>query len=41
MADKKAAFQMGINGRQAVEKEFNWTSEEAKYCRMFSDLLKA
>jgi glycosyltransferase involved in cell wall biosynthesis len=41
MADKKAAFQMGINGRHAVEKEFNWTSEEAKYCRMFSDLLKA
>jgi len=40
MADKKAAFQMGINGRQAVEKEFNWTSEEAKYCKMFSDLLK-
>jgi len=41
MADKKAAFQMGINGRRAVEKEFNWTSEEAKYCKMFSDLLKA
>jgi hypothetical protein len=32
---------MGINGRQAVEKEFNWTSEEVKYCGMFSDLLKA
>jgi glycosyltransferase involved in cell wall biosynthesis len=41
MADKKAAFQMGINGRHAVEKEFNWTSEEVKYCGMFSDLLKA
>ena len=41
MADKKAAFQMGINGRRAVEKEFNWSSEEAKYCKMFSDILNA
>ena len=41
MEDRKAAFQMGINGRRAVEKEFNWSSEEAKYCKMFSDILNA
>ena len=41
MEDRKAAFQMGINGRRAVEKEFNWNSEEAKYCKMFSDILNA
>jgi len=41
MTDRKAAFRMGMNGRRAVENEFNWTSEEAKYCQMFSDLLEA
>lgn len=38
MNDRKAAFMMGKNGRYAVENEFNWLSEELKYCAIFRKL---
>lgn len=38
MNNKKSAFIMGENGRRAVEDEFNWHSEEIKYCALFRKL---
>ncbi len=38
MNDRKSAFVMGKNGRRAVENEFNWLSEEIKYCAIFRRL---
>ena len=38
MNDRKSAFVMGKNGRRAVENEFNWLSEEHKYCAIFRKL---
>lgn len=38
MTDKSLAFEMGRNGRRAVENEFNWSSEEKKYCQLFQKL---
>lgn len=41
LSDKKAAYLMGRNGRRAVEEEFNWRSEELKYCALFTGLMQA
>lgn len=38
LRDRKRAYQMGQNGRQAVLREFNWASEEEKYVALFSAL---
>jgi glycosyltransferase involved in cell wall biosynthesis len=36
--DPRRAYEMGRRGREAVEREFNWRSEERKYNEMISDL---
>jgi len=38
LRDSERAYRMGQNGRKAVLKEFNWTSEEAKYVELFRRL---
>lgn len=38
VSDRERAYRMGQNGRQAVLKEFNWTSEERKYLAVFERL---
>lgn len=38
MSDKNLSFEMGQNGRRAVELEFNWISEEKKYCQLMQKL---
>jgi len=32
VGDPRAAYEMGLNGRRAVESEFNWESEKKTYC---------
>lgn len=39
LSEKEYAYQMGKNGRRAIEVEFNWRSEEMKYCGLFSSLI--
>lgn len=38
LGDPARAYRMGQNGRYAVLKEFNWTSEEKKYLELFRAL---
>jgi glycosyltransferase involved in cell wall biosynthesis len=38
LQDGDRAYRMGQNGRRAVLEEFNWTSEEKKYVRIFQNL---
>lgn len=38
LQDPERAYRMGQNGRKAVLKEFNWTSEERKYVALFQQL---
>lgn len=34
------AYEMGKNGREAVEKEFNWSTEETKLLTMYKEITK-
>ena len=35
ISNKKIAYQMGQNARKAIEKEFNWQSQEKEYTNLF------
>ena len=38
MSDRKAAYLMGKNARRAIETEFNWRTEEIKYCNLVKNI---
>ena len=41
LSDKKTAYEMGQNGRLAVEKKYNWLSQEKKYNHLFNKILNS
>lgn len=38
LQNKERAFQMGLNGRKAIEEKFNWSSQESEYLTMVKSL---
>lgn len=41
LSDKEKAYRMGQNGRYAVEKKYNWLSQEKKYNSFFAEILNS